>query len=169
MYTSSNLSELRQRLLLDQIAMECGARHRFPKATVTHPQGVIVPGDQLLTDNIKDPDYVPYCGPCVPFQRMRRAVDGFQCPTCDVHLNWDLTRFNGNVAVQFEEGFEAPLSPESIQPISPVVIPPPPDWQEDHGKKNTFRRACPKCSFTFFGKRNRKVCVLCANFQSLPK
>lgn len=97
------------------MAMELAARHRIPKATVTHPQGVIVPGNALLTENIKDVDYVPYCGPCMPCQRIRRVKDGFICPTCGFKSNWDLTPFDGNVNVKFAEGFKAPV-------ITPVEI-----------------------------------------------
>lgn len=85
-----------------QLAEECAARHRTPKATVTHPKGVIVPGDEFMTEKLRDPDYVPYCGPCVPMQRVRRVADGFQCPTCGNKSNFDLTRFNGNINVQYE-------------------------------------------------------------------
>jgi hypothetical protein len=82
-------------------AADCAERHRIPKATVTHPP-IIVPGDPFMTEKLRDPDYVPYCGPCVPMQRLRRVADGFECPTCGNKMNYDLTHFNGNVNVQYE-------------------------------------------------------------------
>jgi len=85
------------------LAAQCAERHRIPKALVEHPKGVIVPGDPFMTMKLKDPDYVPYCGPCVPMQRLRRVADGFECPTCKNKANYDLTPFNGNVGVQYEE------------------------------------------------------------------
>jgi hypothetical protein len=84
------------------LAEQCAARHRIPKATVEHPKGVIVPGDPFMTKKLRDPDYVPYCMPCTPMQRLRRVADGFECPTCRNKLNYDLTRFNGNINVQYE-------------------------------------------------------------------
>jgi hypothetical protein len=84
------------------LAAECAARHRIPKSTVTHPAGVIVPNDDFMTEKLRDPDYVPYCGPCMPMQRVRRVADGFECPTCGNKSNYDLTHYNGNVNVQYE-------------------------------------------------------------------
>lgn len=96
------MASLSTEIYSQMLAEQCAARHRTPKATVTHPAGVIVPDDFLLTENIKDPDYVPYCGPCMPMQRMRRNEKGFHCPTCHNRTNWDLTKFNGNLDVQFD-------------------------------------------------------------------
>jgi len=84
------------------LAAQCAERHRIPKATVAHP-AVIVPDDPFMTEKLRDPDYVPYCSPCVPMQRLRRVADGFQCPTCGNKTNYDLTRFNGNVGVQYAQ------------------------------------------------------------------
>lgn len=86
---------------------ECAARHHTPKATVSHPAGVIVPGNPFMTEKLRDPDYVPYCmgNGC---GRTRRVVDGFKCPTCGNHMNFDLTHFNGNVDVQYEPTKDAP-------------------------------------------------------------
>ncbi len=84
------------------MAAEVAARHRTPKSTVTHPPGVIVPGDPFMTAKLEDPDYVPYCGPCSPMQRVRRTEFGFQCPRCDNKMNYDLTHYNGNVSVQYK-------------------------------------------------------------------
>lgn len=86
-----------EHLLAEQLA----ARHRIPKATVTHP-AVIVPGDEFMTEKLKDPDYVPYCfgDGC---GRTRRTWFGFQCPTCGNKMNYDLTHFNGNINVQYVE------------------------------------------------------------------
>lgn len=86
-----------------QFAEQAAARYRIPKSTVTHPAGVIVPGDPFMTEKLQDPDYVPYCGPCVPMQRVRRTEYGFRCPSCGNKSNYDLTRYNGNVAVQYED------------------------------------------------------------------
>lgn len=87
---------------LARFAEEAAARHRIPKATVTHPKGVIVPGNPFMTEKLQDPDYVPYCSPCTPMQRLRRTTYGFYCPSCGTKANYDLTRYNGNVAVQYE-------------------------------------------------------------------
>jgi hypothetical protein len=80
--------------------------HAIPKATVTHPKGVIVPraggADDFMTDKLKDPDYVPYCLVKADCSRVRRVADGFLCPACGNKMNWDLTHFNGNVDVQYE-------------------------------------------------------------------
>jgi hypothetical protein len=93
-----------------QLAAEAAARHRTPVAEFDHPKGVIVPHSELLTDNIRnDRDYVPYCGPCVPMQRMRRSESGFYCPTCLNKTNWDLTPFNNNVDVQFDTEYVDPV------------------------------------------------------------
>lgn len=77
-------------------------RHRIPTATVQHPKGVIVPGDEFMTEKLRDPDYVPYCLKHTMCGRMRRVADGFECPTCKNKANYDLTKFNGNVNVQYE-------------------------------------------------------------------
>lgn len=91
-----------EELQFNRLMEECAARHRTPKATVTHPKGVIVPGDPFMTDKIKDPDYVPYCMRCTLAYRVRRVADGFQCPNCGNKSNFDLTKFNGNINVQYE-------------------------------------------------------------------
>lgn len=100
------MNEIQMRIM----AAEAAERHRTPETNVRHPPGVIVPNDKLLTSNIKDPNYVPYCGPCVPFQRLRRIPEGFICPTCRNKSNWDLTKFDGNQNVQYEEGYTTPVS-----------------------------------------------------------
>jgi hypothetical protein len=87
---------------IEAMANDCAARHHTPKSTVIHPSGVIVPGDPHMTDKIKEPDYVPYCGPCNPMQRLRRTAYGFACPSCGQKSNYDLTPYNGNLAVQYE-------------------------------------------------------------------
>lgn len=163
------------------MAAEAAARHRTPKATVTHPKGVIVQGDELLTDNIRnDPDYVPYCGPCTPMQRMRRVEDGFVCPTCKNHTNWDLSPFNYNVDVQFDPAYVDPVWLEQHQKQAEAIRSHEAihketyarfkerqdaqrrrDWEGDRGKKNTADHDCGKCGFTFFGKKNRKFCRVC--------
>lgn len=84
-----------------RLVAECAARHHIPRATVTHPAGVIVPNDAFMTDKLRDPDYVPYCMG-IDCGRTRRVVDGFRCPTCGNKMNFDLTHFNGNIDVQYE-------------------------------------------------------------------
>jgi len=178
----SSSIELYSRML----AAEAAERHRTPKAEYDHPKGVIVPYDALLTENIRDRDYVPYCGPCDPMQRVRRAADGFQCPACGNKTNWDLTPFNGNVDVQFDPEHADPewlaqweqdkltaktLSDisevesllkssgyDKVEPIAPVSLN---DWNQDSGKKNTGYHPCNNCGHSFFGKHSRKYCVLC--------
>jgi len=149
------------------LAEEAAARHRTPKAEFDHPKGVIVPFSELLTENIRDRDYVPYCGPCDPMQRERRVADGFQCPTCGNKTNWDLTPFNGNVDVQFDPEhadpewlakWEQSKNVPKVEPIAPVSLN---DWNEDRGKKNTGYHPCNGCKHPFFGKRSRKYCTLC--------
>lgn len=88
---------------MEAMAEDAAARHRIPKSTVEHPKNVIVPGDPFMTEKLKDPDYVPYCGPCMPMQRIRRVADGFVCPGCGNKSNFDLTKFNGNVDVKYSE------------------------------------------------------------------
>src|SRR5437764_7633295 len=87
------MHETLSRILVAQMI----ARHHIPKSTVTHPKGVIVQGDEFMTGKLRDPDYVPYCGPCDPMQRLRRVPAGFACPACGNLSNWDLTKFNDNV------------------------------------------------------------------------
>jgi hypothetical protein len=86
-------------LLIAQLA----GRHTSPKSTVDHPKGVIVPGDAFMTEKIKDPDYTPYCMRCTVCYRLHRTVTGFECPNCGTKSNFDLTTFNGNINVQYEE------------------------------------------------------------------
>lgn len=86
-----------------RLAAECAARHRIPKATVQHPAGVIVQGDPFMTDKLRDPDYVPYCFGTY-CGRTRRTEFGFQCPTCGNKMNYDLTHYNGNIHVWYEDG-----------------------------------------------------------------
>lgn len=88
--------------LVTLMAEQAAVRHHIPKSTVTHPTGVIVPGDEFMTEKLKDPDYVPYCSSCMPVQRLRRTEYGFRCPGCGKRANYDLTAYNGNVAVQYE-------------------------------------------------------------------
>lgn len=83
-------------------AAECAARHHIPKSTVSHPAGVIVPGDAFMTEKLRDPDYVPYCLIRSECGRTRRAEFGFQCPTCGNQMNYDLTHYDGNANVQYE-------------------------------------------------------------------
>lgn len=85
------------------MAYELAARHRIPVATVDHPKGVIVPGNEFMTEKLKDRDYVPYCMRCSPFIRLRRTSWGFECPTCKNKANYDLTTFNDNKDVQYEK------------------------------------------------------------------
>jgi hypothetical protein len=159
------------------LAEQCAARHRTPKATVTHPKGVIVPDSTLLTENIRDPDYVPYCGPCDPMQRMRRNETGFYCPTCLCKTNWDLTKFNDNVDVQFDpEHVDADWLAEhqarseliKQQKAAPEIKPhpgpvPERDWGEDIGKKNTHFRPCNKCGSSFLVKRAASIASCATN------
>ena len=142
-------------MLATLMAAQVSSRHNSPKATVAHPKGVIVPNDQLVTENIRDPDYTPYCGPCVtPVQRLHRVADGFVCPNCGNKTNWDLTPFNGNVDVKYDETVEGygelPKPPEVLR-----------DWKEDQGKKNTETKPCGRCKNSFFGIRKRKYCFDC--------
>lgn len=87
---------------LKLLAEMLAERHRTPKAEFDHPKGVIVPGDAFMTEKLKDRDYVPYCfgSGC---GRTRRVADGFLCPTCGNKMNYDLTHFNGNVDVKYED------------------------------------------------------------------
>jgi hypothetical protein len=78
------------------------SRHNIPTATVDHPKGVIVPGDDFMTKKLKDRDYVPYCSIKAECGRVRRVADGFECPYCGNKMNYDLTHFNGNVDVKYE-------------------------------------------------------------------
>lgn len=78
-------------------------RHKIPETNIVHPKGVIVPGDELLTKKIADGVYTPYCGKCLPMRRLFRIEDGFECRTCKVKLNYDLTLFNGNVDVKYKD------------------------------------------------------------------
>lgn len=86
------------------LAARLAARHVIPKSTVTHPAGVIVQGDAFMTDKLRDPDYVPYCLVGRDCARVRRTEFGFECPYCGNKMNFDLTHYNGNVDVQFEDG-----------------------------------------------------------------
>jgi hypothetical protein len=86
---------------IEKMALECAARHHSPPSTVKHPAGVIVPDNPFMTEKIQDPDYVPYCGHCSLMQRIRRTEYGFRCPGCGDKSNFDLTKFNGNVAVSY--------------------------------------------------------------------
>lgn len=79
------------------------ARHAIPAATVAHPTGVVVPDDAFMTMKLRDPSYVPYCVKHSACGRVRRTDFGFQCPTCGNRMNYDLTHFNGNVNVQYEQ------------------------------------------------------------------
>lgn len=84
---------------IKRLARECAARHRIPKAEFTHP-AVIVPGDEFMTNKLRDPDYVPYCFG-THCGRTRRTEYGFKCPTCGNKMNYDLTHYNGNANVQY--------------------------------------------------------------------
>lgn len=161
----SGLNEIQIRLM----AAELAARHRIPKSTVTHPKGVIVQGDEFMSGKLRDPDYVPYCTPCTPMQRLRRVEDGFICPACGNKANWDLTKFNENIDVQFEaEHAEAgEIAKGRLQAAREVAEAPLDNlrytlsWQEDIGKKNVGVCDCGKCGQQFFGKRKRKYCRPC--------
>lgn len=154
------LDALARQNLISMMAAQAAARHRIPKADCLHPKGVIVPNSEFMTEKLQDPDYVPYCGPCVPMQRLRRVSDGFLCPNCGNHSNWDLTKFNGNKDVQFDMSIEgAGVIPEQPEPPKPPE--PKRDWDEDKGKKNTETKKCGHCAHPFFGLRKRKVCVAC--------
>jgi hypothetical protein len=81
-------------------------RHRVPASTATHPRGVIVPNNELMTERIKDPAYSPYCVVNDSCGRVRRTGFGFQCGKCGNRMNYDTTPFNGNVDVQYEKNPE---------------------------------------------------------------
>lgn len=129
------------------------ARHRTPKTTVAHPKGVIVKNDPFMTEKLQDPDYVPYCGPCEPMQRLRRVEDGFVCPSCGNKSNWDLSKFNGNVDVTYDDSEGAGELPKAPEPVL--------GWNADKGKKNTETKPCGRCQRPFFGIRKRKYCIGC--------
>lgn len=98
-------------------AEQAAARHRIPKAQFKHP-AVTIPGDEFMTEKLRDPDYVPYCGPCVPVQRVRRTAYGFECPSCGIKANYDLTRYDGNKRVQYVG--EAPAVEDALAGFPPV-------------------------------------------------
>lgn len=76
--------------------------HPTPGTNVTHPKGVIVPGDAFMTAKLRDTSYVPYCVKRTSCGRVRRTEFGFECPSCGNRMNYDLTHYNGNVDVQYE-------------------------------------------------------------------
>jgi hypothetical protein len=137
---------LRDRIFMEQMAREAAARHRTPEPIGDpHPKGVIVQGDEFMTEKISDPDYVPYCGPCVPMQRVRRVSDGFECPTCCNKSNWDLTKFNHNVDVQFtpehaEAGEKAKAELQQNGPAT-SIIERPRDLESEHLGDNLIENA----------------------------
>lgn len=83
----------------ERLAELLAAKHRIPKAEHVHP-AVIVPGDEFMTEKLKDPDYVPYClhDGC---GRTRRTAYGFKCPDCGNKMNYDLRHYDGNKGVQY--------------------------------------------------------------------
>lgn len=85
------------------LAAQLAARHHIPKSTVIHPKGVICVGNPFMTEKLKDPDYVPYCAHCSLCYRLRRTEFGFECPSCHNKANFDLTKYNGNINVQYEK------------------------------------------------------------------
>ena len=98
-------------------AAQAAERHRIPKSQYTHP-AVIVKGDEFMTEKLRDPDYVPYCGPCSPMQRLRRTGYGFECPTCGNKANYDLTRYDGNKHVKYVG--EPPAIEDALSGFPPV-------------------------------------------------
>ena len=81
-------------------------RHRFSSVSVTHPQGVVVPGDAFMTGKLREPGYAPYCLKRTKCGRVQRTDFGFECPSCGNRMNYDLTHYNGNVDVQYEPAQE---------------------------------------------------------------
>jgi hypothetical protein len=104
--------------MLQRLAAECAERHRIPKATVTHP-AVIVPGDEFMTEKLRDPDYVPYCFG-TNCGRTRRTEFGFQCPTCGNKMNYDLRHYDGNKDVQYVGAAPSPKVATSGLPPAPL-------------------------------------------------
>jgi hypothetical protein len=85
-------------------------RHRFSSVPVTHPQGVIVPGDAFMTKKLHEPGYAPYCLKHTKCGRVQRTDFGFECPSCGNRMNFDLSHYNGNVDVQYEPAPETASS-----------------------------------------------------------
>jgi hypothetical protein len=79
------------------------SRHHISSTRVEHPQGVIVPGDAFMTMKLREPGYAPYCIKRAACGRVQRTEFGFQCPSCGNRMNYDLTHYNGNVDVQYEQ------------------------------------------------------------------
>jgi hypothetical protein len=79
------------------------ARHYIPSSTVAHPTGVIIPDDAFMTMKLRDPSYVPYCIKRAACGRVRRTEFGFECPCCGNRMNFDLTHYDGNANVQYEQ------------------------------------------------------------------
>lgn len=88
---------------LQLMAAQLAARHRIPEATVDHPKGVICVGNPFMTEKLRDRNYVPYCGHCTLCYRLRRTEYGFICPSCGNKANFDLTKYDGNINVQYEK------------------------------------------------------------------
>lgn len=78
-------------------------RHRSSSTPVKHPPGVIVKGDAHMTMKLREPGYAPYCLKRNACGRVQRTEFGFQCPCCGNRMNYDLTHYNGNVDVQYEQ------------------------------------------------------------------
>lgn len=88
------------------------ARHYLSSTPVEHPNGVVVSGNAFMTMKLREPGYAPYCLKRNACGRVRRTAFGFECPSCGNRMNYDLTHYNGNVDVQYEQ---APASIEVLQ------------------------------------------------------
>lgn len=106
---------------LERLAEQLARKHRIPKAEHTHPP-VIIPGDDFMTEKLRDPDYVPYCLVKPDCGRVRRTAYGFWCPTCGNQMNYDLTHYDGNLSVQYAS------EPPPLEVTASGLPPAPLEW-----------------------------------------
>lgn len=91
---------------LEALAHRLAERHRIPVSKHEHPKVFVKNGDgtvdTFMTAKLREPHYVPYCLVGADCARVRRTEYGFKCPRCGNQMNWDLSHYDGNKNVEYD-------------------------------------------------------------------
>lgn len=101
---------------LEAMAARLAYRHTIPESPHIHPKVFVKQGDgtvdAFMTAKLREPHYVPYCLKEASCARVRRTDYGFYCPWCGNKMNYDLSHYDGNKNVEYDNDKPPTLSIE---------------------------------------------------------